>query len=96
MIALRKGNRAFGRGSFEIVEVKNPHIFAFERVIEGQRVVCLFNFARSMQSVAVPVNVSSRTEVRDLIGGSSLHAAVAKKPYQMTLGPRGYAWLQIG
>lgn len=96
MIELRRQHRVFGRGTFEIIEVKNPHVFVFAREFEGQRVVCLFNFARSMQSVSVPVHVTERTDVTDLIGGSSLHPASARKPYQVTLGPRGYAWLQIG
>ena len=96
MIALRKTVRAFGRGSFRILDVDNPHVLAFKRRYEGDLVVCAFNFSRAMQSVRLPIDIAERSTVRDLIGGSTLHEARPRSRYQMTLGPRGYAWLQVG
>jgi maltose alpha-D-glucosyltransferase/alpha-amylase len=96
IIAIRKETKVFGRGSFSIIDVDNPHIFAFERCLEGERVVCAFNFSRAMQSVGLPLSVGQRTPVRDMIGGSMLHDARTRGKYQITLGPRGYAWLRIG
>ena len=96
MIQIRKNNPAFGRGSFEILDVDNRHILAFERTYQDQRVLCLFNFSTAMQSVRVPVSVTERSPVVDIIGDSELHEVTVRQKYQMTLGPRGYAWLRIG
>ncbi|HEX3303146.1 MAG TPA: maltose alpha-D-glucosyltransferase [Thermomicrobiales bacterium] len=95
IIAIRKQVKAFGRGSFTILDVDNPHIFAFERKHENERVLCVFNFSQAMQSVAVPLKVTERRQVRDMIGGSTLHDARTRGKYQITLGPRGYAWLCV-
>ncbi len=96
VIAVRREHRTFGRGSFTILDVDNPHIFAFEREYEGERIVCAFNFSKAMQSVRIPVQVEDRTEVWDLIGGSQLHDAGRRQKYQLTMAPRGYAWLKLG
>jgi maltose alpha-D-glucosyltransferase/alpha-amylase len=96
VITIRKQTKVFGRGSFTILDLDNPHIFAFERCFEGERVVCAFNFSRAMQSVGLPLSVGQRTPVQDMIGGSKLHDARTRGKYQFTLGPRGYAWLRIG
>ena len=95
VIAIRKQVKAFGRGSFSILDVDNPHIFAFERTYGNEHVLCVFNFSRSMQSVGIPLKVTERRNVRDMIGGSALHDARARGKYQLTLGPRGYAWLCV-
>jgi maltose alpha-D-glucosyltransferase/alpha-amylase len=96
MVKIRKSISAFGRGEFTIVDADNPHIFAFERCFENQRVVCIYNFSTAMQSVRMPISVGATTPVSDLIGGSRLHDVRARNRYQMTLAPRGYAWLRIG
>jgi maltose alpha-D-glucosyltransferase/alpha-amylase len=96
MIQTRKKVRGFGRGTFTILDVDNPHILVFERKYENEHIVCAFNFSRALQSVRIPIGVPGPTTVRDLIGGSTLHDARARLKYQITLGPRGYAWLLVG
>jgi maltose alpha-D-glucosyltransferase/alpha-amylase len=96
MIQTRKKVRGFGRGTFTILDVDNPHILVFERKYENEHIVCVFNFSRALQSVRIPIRVPGPTPVRDLIGGSTLHDARARLKYQLTLGPRGYAWLLVG
>ena len=65
-------------------------------MLGDERIVCVFNFSRALQSTKLPIRVVSRTVVRDLIGGSTLHPVSPRQKYQFTLGPRGYAWLKIG
>jgi maltose alpha-D-glucosyltransferase/alpha-amylase len=96
IIAIRKELPAFGRGTFHILDVDNPHILAYERTLGSDRILCLFNFSRALQSTKVPVLVNTRTEVTDLIGGSTLHHVSPRQKYRFTLGPRGYAWLKVG
>jgi maltose alpha-D-glucosyltransferase/alpha-amylase len=96
MIRTRKMVKGFGRGTFTILDVDNPHVLVFERRYEDEHIVCVFNFSCAMQSVRMPIGVTERSPVRDLIGGSTLHDARARLKYQMTLGPRGYAWLMVG
>jgi maltose alpha-D-glucosyltransferase/alpha-amylase len=96
IIRIRKQVTSFGRGEFTILDADNPHILAYERSFGGERILCLFNFSRALQSTKVPVRVNARTPVTDLIGGSSLHPVSPRQRYTFTLGPRGYAWLKIG
>ena len=95
MIRIRKQHRVFGRGTFQILDVGNPHVLVFNRKHENQHVICAFNFSRAMQSVRIPIGNTRKAKVTDLIGDSRLHDARARSNYQFTLGPRGYAWLQI-
>ena len=96
IIRIRKTVRAFGRGSFTILDSDNPHVLAYERAYEDERILCVFNFSRALQTTKLPVRVENRTGVADLIGGSTLHSISPRQRYQFTLGPRGYAWLKLG
>jgi alpha-glucosidase len=46
MIELRHTNRALGIGTIEVLEASDS-ILAFVREVEGQRLLCVFNFART-------------------------------------------------
>jgi maltose alpha-D-glucosyltransferase / alpha-amylase len=96
MIKVRKSVRSFGRGSFTILDVDNPHVLAFERKHEDEHIVCVFNFSKALQSVRLPIGVAGPSSVQDVIGGSRLHDARTRMKYQLTLAPRGYAWLKVG
>ena len=96
IIALRKQYKVFGRGSCTFLEIENDHILAFERLYEGTRILCVYNFASSLQSAVVPITVDGEVSVTDLVGGSSLHSLKREGGYPVMLGPRGFAWLKIG
>jgi maltose alpha-D-glucosyltransferase/alpha-amylase len=51
MIALRKKNRAFGRGSIRFVDLGNEAVLAYERAYEGEKILVVNNLAPSSQPV---------------------------------------------
>jgi maltose alpha-D-glucosyltransferase/alpha-amylase len=49
LIALRKRYRAFGRGSFELLQSDNPKVLAFIRRYEQERILVVANLSRFVQ-----------------------------------------------
>ncbi len=90
LVALRKQTAAFAGSEMVVIDTGNPHVFAFVRHHEGERILILANFSETEQSL--PANVI-RThglayEFTDRVSGKalSLGAALALEPY-------GFLWL---
>jgi maltose alpha-D-glucosyltransferase/alpha-amylase len=87
MLALRKQHKLFGRGSFAFCAPSNPHVLAFERAHEGERLVCLFNFSRHAQAVELPGMMAPSS---DLVSGRSVPLGDA-----ILFEPHGFRWLMV-
>jgi maltose alpha-D-glucosyltransferase / alpha-amylase len=94
IIAVRKGYKAFGRGSLEFVLPDNPHVLAYLRRHEQETVLCIVNLARTVQCAelnlaafegARPVDLFSETRFPQISGA----------PYLLTLPARGFYWFRI-
>ena len=71
LIALRKQFKAFGRGTIEFLSPENPHVLAFLRSYEDERILVVANLSRFVQYVEldlarfkgmVPVELFGRSE----------------------------------
>jgi maltose alpha-D-glucosyltransferase/alpha-amylase len=93
-IALRKGHPVFGLGSYEPLETDNARIFAHVRRYEEDIVVCVHNLARSAQAVRLNLARFSGMVPEEMLGQSQF-PTVGDEPYLLTLGPRGFYWLQL-
>ena len=94
LIALRKQFKAFGRGTVEFLSPENPHVLAFLRIYQDERILVVANLSRFVQYVEldlarfkgmVPVELFGRTEF----------PAITEKPYLLTLGPHLFDWFSI-
>jgi len=94
-IALRKEHPVFGLGTYEPLEPDNPRIFAHVRRFEEDVVLCVHNLARSAQAVTLDLSEFEGAVPEELLGGASF-PAVTRDRYLLTLGPRGFYWLQLG
>jgi amylosucrase len=51
LVSLRKRNRIFSNGSFEVIETENPHVLGYARQDENTRVIVFANFSEGEQTV---------------------------------------------
>jgi len=94
LIALRKGYRAFGRGSLTFLHPDNRRIVAFVREFEGERILVVANMSRFVQYAdldlsayrgLVPVEMFGRVEFPRL----------DDRPLFLTLGPHAFIWFAL-
>ena len=64
MLAVRKGYKAFGRGTFELLRPGNRTILAYLRRYENQAILCVANLKRSAQAVELDLAAVSRPRAR--------------------------------
>jgi alpha-glucosidase len=57
MVELRRGSRALREGSIEVVDAPGDQIVAFERSVDGERLLCVFNLSDRPATFA-PRNVT--------------------------------------
>jgi maltose alpha-D-glucosyltransferase / alpha-amylase len=91
MLAVRKGQRAFGRGTQRFLYPGNRKILAFLREHEDQTILCVSNLSRTAQAVELDLSGFVGRIPVDLIGGSTFPPA-GQLPYLLTLPPYGFYW----
>jgi maltose alpha-D-glucosyltransferase / alpha-amylase len=93
-IALRKEHPVFGLGTYEPLSPDNPRIFAHVRRYEEDVVLCVHNLARSAQAVTLDLSEFAGAVPEELLGGAAF-PTVTRDRYLLTLGSRGFYWLQL-
>jgi maltose alpha-D-glucosyltransferase/alpha-amylase len=89
MIAMRKGFKAFGRGTLKFVEPGNRKVLVYLREYDGEVILCVTNLSRFAEAAEL---VLSRFEGRvpvEVLGRSSF-PPIGKLPYLLTLPGYGY------
>jgi maltose alpha-D-glucosyltransferase/alpha-amylase len=104
MLAKRREHPVFGLGSYIPVDVDNPHVLAFLRVLhegdapeeEPETVLCINNLSSSPQATRVQMPDHAGSTVADLFGGTGFVAVGADGLLPVTLGSRDFFWLRVG
>jgi maltose alpha-D-glucosyltransferase / alpha-amylase len=91
MIRVRKNHAAFGRGNLEFLYPRNRKVLAYLREYEGQRLLCVFNLARSAQAVELDLRKYAGAVPIELTGNSAF-PPVGDLPYMLTLPTYGFYW----
>ena len=81
MLAFRRGSDALIQGRTRFYDVAEP-VLVFDRVLEGQRLTCVFNLSAGTAVVAA----------KGALTGPSQNADMAED--SVTLGPNGFAFLR--
>jgi maltose alpha-D-glucosyltransferase/alpha-amylase len=93
-IAVRRRHKAFGRGDFQWIEVENHKLLAFVRRYRDEAILCVMNLGSSLQAGQLKMQDYNGFVLRDLFSGG-FFGEIGLNPLTVTLGPRGYFWLQI-
>jgi maltose alpha-D-glucosyltransferase/alpha-amylase len=91
MIRVRKTHAAFGRGTLEFLYPRNRKVLAFMREHEGQKLLCVFNLARSAQAVEIDLRAHAGAVPVELTGNSAF-PPIGELPYMLTLPACGFYW----
>jgi maltose alpha-D-glucosyltransferase/alpha-amylase len=93
-IALRKEHPVLGLGTYELLKVDNPRVFAHCRRHEDEIVLCVHNLARSAQPVQLDLGEFEGATPVEMFGGTRF-PRIGELPYLITLGSRGFFWFQL-
>lgn len=94
LIALRKRFKAFGRGSIEFLNTKNPRVIAFIRRYENELILVVANFSRSIQYTELDLSEFKGAIPYELFGRTPF-PLISEKPYILTLGPFSFFWFGL-
>jgi maltose alpha-D-glucosyltransferase/alpha-amylase len=94
MIRVRKTHPAFGRGTLEFLYPRNRKVLAYMRDYAGEKLLCVFNLARSAQAVELDLRVYAGAVPVELTGNSAF-PPIGELPYMLTLPAYGFYWFVL-
>jgi maltose alpha-D-glucosyltransferase/alpha-amylase len=94
MIAVRRQQPAFGRGSIRFLRPANDKVLAYVRRHEDVTLLLVHNLSASAQSVELDLKAFAGSTPVELLGESRF-AVVTERPYVLTVAPYGYYWLDL-
>jgi len=94
VIALRKRNLAFGRGSLQMLAPENRKVLAFLRRYAGETLLVVINLSRFPQWVELDLEEFKSTVPVELLGNGAF-PRIQDGPYRLTLGGHDGLWLSL-
>jgi maltose alpha-D-glucosyltransferase/alpha-amylase len=94
LIALRKRQRAFGRGSMEFLTPENARVLAFVRRYEDECLLVVANLSRFAQYVELDLSAYAGLIPVEMLGRTAF-PAVGSGSYFLTLGPHAFYWFSL-
>jgi maltose alpha-D-glucosyltransferase / alpha-amylase len=93
-MAVRRRHPVFGEGAFEVLEASNPSVFAFMRVLDDRRVLCVNNLSRFAQPVELDLRACAGMTPLELVGRIPF-PPIGELPYLLTMAPHGFYWFSL-
>ncbi len=93
-LQVRQAHPVFGRGDFEVLEVKNPSVFAFVRSSAEEVVLVVNNLSRFSQPAALELGRFAGKVPIELVGRVPF-PRIDAQPYPLALGPHGFYWFRL-
>jgi len=94
LLETRRGCPALINPEFRIVRSSNPAVLAFVRG-DGDRVLCLFNFAQHTQTTTLSLADYAETVPRELLGGAEFPRVPAGGDYEIGIIGHGFFWFTV-
>lgn len=98
MLAVRKQQKAFGRGVLKLLAPANRRVFAYLREYHadsaGETILCVANVSRSAQAVELDLSSYAGMVPVEMTGGSAF-PPIGQLPYLLTLPPYGFCWFLL-
>jgi len=93
-MTVRRRHPVFGLGSFEVLDASNPSVFAFMRVHDDKRVLCVNNLSRFCQPVELDLRACAGMTPVELVGRIPF-PPIGELPYLLTCAPHGFYWFSL-
>ncbi|HSC83931.1 MAG TPA: maltose alpha-D-glucosyltransferase, partial [Pseudomonas sp.] len=99
LLAIRKQQKAFGRGSLKLLAPSNRRILAYLREYTGmdgkaELLLCVANVSRAAQAVELELSAYEGKVPVEMVGGSSF-PPIGQLHYLLTLPPYGFYWFLL-
>jgi maltose alpha-D-glucosyltransferase/alpha-amylase len=94
-ISMRKKFKAFGRGSFSILNCSNSKVFSFVRELDDEIILVIVNMSRYTQVATIDAKKYAGL-VPEEIFGKTVFPVIKEHPYLIMLGPYDYYWFLLG
>ncbi|WP_263139814.1 maltose alpha-D-glucosyltransferase [Pseudomonas sp. RIT-PI-AD] len=99
MLAVRKQQKAFGRGTMKMLAPTNRRILAYLREytgVDGKRdtILCVANVSRAAQAVELDLSAFAGKVPVEMVGGSAF-PPIGQLSYLLTLQPYGFYWFLL-
>jgi maltose alpha-D-glucosyltransferase/alpha-amylase len=94
LIQVRKAHPVFGRGNWHPLQLQNERVLAYLRSYEGETVLVMGNLADSTQTAQLDLSEHAGVSPSDLLAEKRL-PPITSGPYELTLSPYEYRWLQL-
>jgi len=99
ILAIRKQQKAFGRGNLKMLTPTNRRILSYLREFTTQEgvneiILCVANVSRAAQAAELDLSAYAGKIPVELIGGTSF-PLITKLNYQLTLPPYGFYWFLL-
>ncbi|CAM2184476.1 maltose alpha-D-glucosyltransferase / alpha-amylase [Paraburkholderia sacchari] len=95
MLATRRANQAFGRGSIRFLRPANRKILAYLREMPGEpAILCVANLSRAPQAVELDLSEFAGAAPVEMTA-DSVFPPVGQLPYLLTFPPYGFLWFLL-
>jgi len=99
MLAVRKQQKAFGRGTLKMLAPSNRRILAYLREYTGvdgrhEIILCVANLSRAAQAAELELSAYGGKVPVEMLGGSAF-PPIGELPYLLTLPPYGFYWFLL-
>jgi maltose alpha-D-glucosyltransferase / alpha-amylase len=94
LIRVRKQYRAFGRGTFELLNPANKKVIVYLRRYEDELVLCVSNLSRYAQALELDLRRFNGYVPIELWSDAPF-PAIGELPYLLTLGPHTFFWFRL-
>jgi maltose alpha-D-glucosyltransferase/alpha-amylase len=94
LIAVRKSNHVFGRGTLTFVRPANRTVLAYVRQFGKDAILCVANLSRTAQAVELDLTPWEGRIPQEMLGRVNF-PRIGQLPYLVTLPPYGFFWFQL-
>lgn len=99
LLAVRKQQKAFGRGAMKMLSPSNRRILAYLREFTGpdgtqETILCVANVSRVAQAAELDLSAYAGMVPVEMIGGSAF-PPIGQLSYLLTLQPYGFYWFLL-
>jgi maltose alpha-D-glucosyltransferase / alpha-amylase len=94
LVGVRRGYKAFGRGTLEFLHPKNTKVLVYFRKYGDEAILCVNNLSRYAQPVELDLREYSGQIPVELWSKEGF-PPIGEAPYLLTLGPHSFFWFRL-
>ena len=94
MLAVRRRQQAFGRGTLRFLHPENQKILVYLREYQHEIILCAVNLSRFVQAAEIDLSEFEGYQPIELIGETRF-PLIGELPYFMTFGPHTFYWFRL-